>query len=661
MGNKQLQITFAGDASQLGAAFAKMSADAGKAGEEVQHKIGGAAKGIAAAIGAAGIGVALSAGITKTLDLEAANDKMAAQLGATGERAEDLGEVAGSLYANAYGDSVGQVNEAVKSVLQNIDEMNVASSAELESMTASVLDVATAFDQDLGGVTRAVGNLMRNGLAPDAKTALDIVTAGFQSGVNKSDDLLDTLNEYGTQFRKLGLDGQTATGLMSQGLQAGARDADTVADALKEFSIRAIDGSDAVKEGYEALGLSAKEMTATIAKGGPEASAGLGTVLDKLRSIEDPAERAQVAVALFGTKAEDLGDALFALDPSQAVGMLGEVAGAAERMGDTLNDNGKTRLEAFKRGMEENVTNVLGKAVGVLEALPGPLESFVQGSIGFAQMLVPLAPLATLLPTVASGLGLTATAHTAAGAAATVSAGGFWAAAAGIWATLAPILAVIAVIALIGGAVFLVVKHWDTIKEATGKAWTWVQDHIGIAVRVILAVLTGGLSEAVRWVVTNWDKIRATTGAVFTFVADKISGAVETARANVSTAINAIKGIFQGMEDKVRTVVNFINRNFEKLAFWRHSPSPMEEMAKATVDGVNRAWGGLDQPVVDPLMNDFDVLSAPGFGGGGRGFGGSSGGGAPTIQLVIDKRVIGEVVGESLRELLRANTTLAWT
>ena len=45
----------------------------------------------------------------------------------------------------------------------------------------------------------------------------------------------------------------------------------------------------------------------------------------------DPAKQAEVAVGLFGTKAEDLGNTLMAMDPSTAVVAMGEVAGAADR------------------------------------------------------------------------------------------------------------------------------------------------------------------------------------------------------------------------------------------------------------------------------------------------------------------------------------------
>lgn len=310
--------------------------------------------------GAAGAAALAVAGIGEAIEREALNDKLAAQLGATPEMAADYGKIAGELYSDAYGESIGQVNEALKSVLQSGILPEDATNDQIESMTAKVMDFSTAMDQDLGATSRAVGQMLRTGLAKDGNEAMDILTRGFQQGANKADDLLDTVNEYGTQFRQLGLSGSQSMGLLSQGLSAGARDADIVADALKEFAIRAQDGSKTTAEGFKQIGLNGSQMAAAIAKGGPEAAAALDQTLDRLRSIKDPAQQAQAAVALFGTQSEDLQDALYSLDPSEAVAALGDVAGATDKLGDTLNDNAKTKLEAFKRTAETEVVDFLG-------------------------------------------------------------------------------------------------------------------------------------------------------------------------------------------------------------------------------------------------------------------------------------------------------------
>lgn len=335
--------------------------------EHLTSGVRGAARGIGKAMNVVGAGgaAALSAGIAEGLDVQAAQSKLRAQLGLSKQESQRIGKVAGSLFADAYGDSMDDVNEAIKSVVQNMDGMRTASASVLKDTAKNAINLANVMGEDVGKVTIAVSQILRTGLAKNAKEAFDILAVGVQKGANRAEDLLDTFVEYGTQFRKLGIDAKTATGILSQGLQAGARDADLVADALKEFSIRAIDGSDATNAAFKSLGLNGKAMASQIAKGGASASAGLQMVLDRLRAIDDPVKREALAVSLFGTQAEDLGKALFAINPSTAVQSLGKVAGAADKMDKALNDNAQATFTAWKRQAQVSIVNVI-----VAEVLP---------------------------------------------------------------------------------------------------------------------------------------------------------------------------------------------------------------------------------------------------------------------------------------------------
>lgn len=318
----------------------------------------GAAVGLAAG---AIVGGSFVAGFKEAMAQGDTKAKFQGQLGLSDADSAKAGKIAGDLYKSNYGDSLAGVNDAIKSVVQNT---NVGlNSVDLKPVTAKVLDLASTFDQDLGGVTRATGQLIRTGLAKNATEALDIITKGFQNGADKSEDFLDTLNEYGTQFRKLGIDGATATGLISQGLKAGARDGDLVADSIKEFSIRAVDGSKTTSDGFKAIGLDAEKMAAQIAKGGKPAAEGLDLVLDRLRNIKDPVKQSQVAVELFGTQAEDLGAALFALDPSNAVKGIGDVAGAAQKLDDTLGSTPKAIVTSYFRSLKQNSVENIGAMI----------------------------------------------------------------------------------------------------------------------------------------------------------------------------------------------------------------------------------------------------------------------------------------------------------
>lgn len=349
---------------------AGMEGGAGKAGKlgGAMAKLGPIAAGVGAAIGVLGPIIA------KGLDAQEATAKFQAQLGLTAKESGRIGGVAGKLYSSAYGESMEEVRGAITQVIRNMDGMREASSADLQATTARAMDLATVMDEDVSRVTVAVSSLMRNGLAKSSKEAFDIMTRGAQMGANKAEDLADTFEEYGVQFKSMGLTGKQAMGLIVQGLQAGGRNADLVADTIKEFSIEAVAGGERVKKGFAGIGVDANKMSQAFAKGGPGAAKALDLVLDRLRAIKDPVKRNQVAIDLFGTKAEDMGKALFALDPSKAVKGLGNLAGATDRAGKAMGETFKARITALKRTLETQLTVAAGKALGALAKLGGELR-----------------------------------------------------------------------------------------------------------------------------------------------------------------------------------------------------------------------------------------------------------------------------------------------
>lgn len=346
------------------------------AGATFGGSFGSAFKGGLAGL-ALGAGAALVAGMGEALDQGKITSRLGAQLGATPDVAKEYGEIAGRLYSNAVTEDFQAAADTIQATMRNGLLPPDATLGQVEEMSTALADVANLMEEDVGQTARAVGQMIRTGLAEDGTEALDILTRGVQTGGNAAEDLLDTFSEYSTQFRNMGLSGEQAMGLISQGLQGGARDADVVADTIKEFSIEAVAGGERVRGGFESLGLSADDMVDKFAAGGPEAAAALDTILDSLRGIDDEATRNAVAIELFGTKAEDMGDALYALDPSSAVDALGQVGGAASEMGDTLRDNAGVQLEQFKRRLTQGFVELLGGQViprlGELKALAGPV------------------------------------------------------------------------------------------------------------------------------------------------------------------------------------------------------------------------------------------------------------------------------------------------
>ncbi|MER6892027.1 phage tail tape measure protein [Streptomyces halstedii] len=493
----------------------------------VKEKVNTAAAGIGAGL-AAGMG----AGLMAHLDMEAASDKLAAQLGVGPAKAAELSKVAAGVYRQAWGDSIETVNEAVRGVYQNIGNSSAAKGG-IQGLTTKALALAQTFDQEVSASTAAVGQLMRTGLAKNADEAFDIITAGFQAGVNKSDDFLDTITEYSTQFRSMGLSGQMATGLLAQGLKAGARDADTVADAIKEFSIEAVAGGDRVRGGFKSLGLDADKMVAALAKGGPTAAGALDLTLDKLRQMEPGAKRNAVAIELFGTKAEDLGKSLYSLDPSKAVGALGKVGGAADRMAKTVGDNPKAALERFKRA-----------ALTELGAVAGGFAKWAIDNQNVSKPLaIGLGVIAGLILTIKVGMLAWTAAQALWTVATTVATGVQW-----LWNTALaanPIgLIILAVVGLVAGIVLLWKKS-DTFKAivtgAFNAVWGAIKGVFNWTKKnwpLLLAILTGPIGWATLAIVKNWDKIKSGGAAVWRWISS-LPGKIKNGFAKVGGWISA--------------------------------------------------------------------------------------------------------------------------
>ena len=362
VGKRKLETELTGDAAGVKRAFA----EAGDAAGGFESKLSKMMSGSALKAGVAGAALALGAvalnAFMTGMDNEKSADKVAASLGLSDADAAKLGGIAGDVYADAYGESLAEVQEVVGELFSaGVEDV------DLSNLTGQVLDIATAFDQDFGEVISTAQTMVNNGLVPDMASAFDTITEGFQTTGRKGrEELLPTLNEYAATFTSLGIEGPTAIGLIDAAIDAGAFNVDKVGDALKEFGIRLMDGSDGTRDALQAVGLDAEAVTTAIAAGGPAAQAATSQVIQALSNMSDPLAQEAAGVALFGTTWEDLGPAVIsALDPAKVA--IGDLSQATEEMGNTLNDNLATDIEGFKRkamqGLADSVTNVAMPAI----------------------------------------------------------------------------------------------------------------------------------------------------------------------------------------------------------------------------------------------------------------------------------------------------------
>lgn len=255
---------------------------------------------------------------------QTATNQVAAATGAAGAELENLRDVMENVYADNFGEDVADVADAVALVNRNMANLDQNG---LTAATEGALALRDAFEYDVEESTRAAEAIRKN-FGSSAEEAFSLIAAGAQNGLDYSGELIDTINEYSSQFAKLGFDADGMFNILQAGADGTAWNLDKVGDAIKEFSIRAIDGSDTTVEAFTSLGYNAEELMATFAAGGEGANDAFFDVLDTLMAVDDQVERDALGVALFGTQWEDLG--------VEAMEAMANASQAAYDTGDAL-------------------------------------------------------------------------------------------------------------------------------------------------------------------------------------------------------------------------------------------------------------------------------------------------------------------------------------
>lgn len=292
---------------------------------------------------------------------------------ATGTATEEMGkykDMINNVYKDNFGESINDVAEAMATVNQN---MSYLDDSALQRCTEYAYTLSDTFGYDVAESTRAADTLIKN-YGVSAREAFNLITQGAQSGMDYSGEMIDSINEYSVQFKKLGLDAEDMFSIFANGAQNGAFNLDKIGDAVKEFSIRAIDGSDTTKQGFEALGMNADEMAQKFGAGGKTAKEAFNEVIQGLASMDDPVAQSAAGVNLFGTMWEDLGP---------------QVITSMSTASDAI-DKSKESVEKLVNVKYDTLSGALGGLwrtiqVDVLQPIGNQLIPYVTKGISFIQ------------------------------------------------------------------------------------------------------------------------------------------------------------------------------------------------------------------------------------------------------------------------------------
>lgn len=552
MASKSITVRILGDASNFVGALkdteSQVSGWAGKLGP-------------AAAVAGAAAGAALVKGTLDALDSQAITDKLGSSLGLSDAEAERLGSVAGDLYANAYGDSLGGVADVLRTAVQ----VGIGD-ADLEAITGQAFSLESAFGGAAGEYLTLAGQLQNQGLTSSVTEGLDFITTSFQQlPAEMQAPLSEAVAEYGTFLDGLGFSTEESFGFLTAAAADGEFALDKAGDAIKEFGIRSTDMSTASTAAYEAIGLDAKAMADQILAGGDVAGGAFDQIVDGLLGIEDPTEQANAAIALFGTPLEDLGvdkipDFLGSLDDMGAG--FGDVAGASAELDAQLNDNLGTRIETLKRqafqGLadvaEQYVIPALERMVPVIEQVAAWLGENLPAAIEAVRPIFEQV-VAFISENLPGALVIAQDAFSA------------------LIEHVGPIIESLGNI--ISSMVTIISALWvefgDEILQVIVIAWGTISAVIQGALQVIegvlavfAGVLTGDWSAA-------WDGVKTILSGALDVIKALVSGAFDAVVLVIaglgSRIASAASGMFDGIKDAFRSAINFIIEKWNSVSF----------------------------------------------------------------------------------------------
>jgi phage-related minor tail protein len=510
---------------------------------------------------------------------------------ATGTATDEMGkykDMINNVYKDNFGESINDVAEAMATVNQN---MSYLDDSALQRCTEYAYTLSDTFGYDIAENTRAADTLIKN-YGVSAREAFNLITQGAQSGMDYSGEMIDSINEYSVQFKKLGLDAEDMFSIFANGAQNGAFNLDKVGDAVKEFSIRAIDGSDTTKQGFEALGMDAAKMAEKFGAGGDTAKEAFNEVIKGLASMDDPVAQSTAGVNLFGTMWEDLGPQVIT-SMSTASDAIDKSRESVEELVNVKYDTLSGALGGLWRTIQVDVLQPIGnqlipyvtKGINAIQKFTDKWNKLGPATqktiVKFAAVAASVGPVLLGFGKVSSGIGTVISNFGKIGGAITklTGASGF----SGIAKIMTGPFGIAA--AAVAAAALLIYKNWDRIAPILQK--------IGDRFVEFWQTVKPQLEPFIEFVEKIASYLKETFGPVvkeiFNFAGEFIVGTFDT----IGVAIDALLTMFEG-------IISFLSGVFK---------TDWESVWNGCKEFVGTAFSGLADMVKVPINAVISIVN----------------------------------------------------
>ena len=497
-----------------------------------------------------------------------------ANLGLTGKEAKKLNGVVNEVFKNGVVESMDEANQAVVLVKQSFGDLN---DTDLENLTNKITTISKRTGTDVNENVRAAKQMMI-AFGISGEKAMDLIAAGYQNGLNKSDDFLDTLNEYSPHFKAAGYSADQMLQIIKNGMENGAMNTDKAADAVKEFQIRLGDGSF-----KKIMGSFSKDTQNTF----KEWQKGKATVADVANSVSkdlnkmSPTEQ-QKALSDLSSQFEDLG-----VDGAAALFNVGDAfkdtAGKADEMAKkSPGEKWESSLRELKTALlpiGQNLVDAIAPVVDGLakmgewfSKLPGPIQTFITvfgGVITVAAVLTPL-----IL-----------------GAVAAVGA---------LEISLLPIIGVVAAVAAAIAGIVLVIKNWGTITDWLTDKWNQFKTWISELWNGIKSTATTVFNAIKANMTSIWNSIKSVTSSVWNSIKSTLSVIWNGIKAVASTVWNGIKTYFTSVLNVYKTLF---------ITIWNAIKTAVTTIWNALKTGAATIFNGI-KTVITTVWNGIKSITS---------------------------------------------------
>ena len=558
--------------------------------------------------------------------------------GTSAEAMAEFEEQISELYKNNYGESLNDVADAMALVAQTSKETDPS---KIQELTKNAIILRDTFGFEVNETMRAANMLMDQfGMTGDE--AFNLIAQGAQNGLNKNDDLLDSINEYSVHYQQLGFTSEEFFNSLANGTAAGTFSVDKLGDAMKEFGIRTKDTAASTTEGFQLIGLDADEMRAKFAAGGESAQQATEQTLKALYNMDDTVQQNAAGVALFGTMWEDLG--------IEGVKALTNVTGSADATKATLSE-----IDAIKYNDLGNAFSEIGRIIKVdllqpiMDELEPTIKSFVEWLKGDA---IPwIIENGEKITAVIAGIGAAFVAFKAV----TIIQGIITA-----FATLIPIIKSVGIaqaalnlvmsmnpvgliVAAIAGLVAAFVVLWNK-SDAFRNFWITLWDNIVETVKTMIGYVVefwsgvwDGIKEtasaAGEFIKNIWTAISDFFAGIWNAISSAASAAWESIKTFFAPAVEWFSALFKSVWDFYKSYIdlviglakgcwNIIKAVFAVVSEWfnKNVITPVANFFKAMWDKISSAakttWDGIKavftvvstwfkSKVIDPVANFF--------------------------------------------------------